>query len=262
MSAAQAALIFKKHWKPQQQAMAKYAQLVEVVQSAIESRDITPGDRLPTESDFAAGTPFSLGTIQRALRILVGRGVIDRRQGVGSFASDTSSRLVAPLQCRIFDDDWLNYLEVFGRVIGRDEIKKKGPWTRYLGDHVDKVLRVHRLLDVSGEFKVLSRFYIDPGKFGVLAEMPKSRLDGTNFRELLDREFGMAIRGFEHSLRVEFFDKKTAKALDCPEGTSGVVLEIVAVSDGQIPLYFQELYIPPNARTLHITDKPNVFVDG
>ena len=262
MSAAAAALIFRKHWKPQQQPMAKYVQLVEIIQSAIESRDIIPGERLPTESALAEGTPFSLGTIQRALRILVGRGVIERRQGVGTFASNSSSRLVAPLQCLMFDDDWINHLEVFARIIRRDEIQKKGPWTRHLGEHLEKVLRVHRLLDVSGEFKVLSRFYIDPGKFGALAEMPKSRLDGTNFREILDREFGLAIRGFNHSLRVEVFEKDVAKAIDCPAGTAGAVLEIVATGDGQFPIYFQELYIPPNARTLQIADKPNVFVDG
>ena len=111
MSSADAKQIFKSHWRPQHQAMAKYAQLVHVIEASVAADSLSPGNKLPTETEFVNGTPFSLGTVQRAMRILVDRGIIERRQGVGTFVSERTSRLNEPQQIRAFDDDWEEFNE-------------------------------------------------------------------------------------------------------------------------------------------------------
>jgi GntR family transcriptional regulator len=253
MSVANAKRIFKSQWRPQHQAMAKYAQLVHVIEASVAADSLSPGNKLPTETEFVNGTPFSLGTVQRAMRILVDREVIERRQGVGTFVLERTSRLNEPQQIRAFDDNWEEFLEIFTKLIGRTEITDKGPWTRHLGNELEKVFRIERILDVGGEFKVVSRFYFDPMRLPSLVKIPHRKLAGANFKDLIDHECGLAVKKFVHNLRVEAFDESTSKLVDCVNNTTGTVLEAIALSDMQITLYFQELYIPPNGRTLLIS---------
>ena len=72
-------------------ASPKYAQLYEQILRTIEGDDWNPGDRLPPDSEFARVLPVSLGTVQRALNLLAGDGVIAPRHGHGTFVSDTAT---------------------------------------------------------------------------------------------------------------------------------------------------------------------------
>jgi GntR family transcriptional regulator len=260
MSTATVQQIFKKHWRPQQSA-SKYAQVVQIVQSAIAANDLAPGSRIPTEQNFVEGMPFSLGTIQRAMRILVNRGIVERRKGVGTFVTKGANRLNAPLQCRFFNEDGEGFLEIFSQVISRRVTNHTGPWTRYLGDDAKRVLQIDRMLKTPDDVRVLSRFYLDSDRMGALKETPVDQLHGTNFRELLDREFGLAIVGFAHNLRVEAFDKKVSKLLKVSDRSVGAVLEAVAFAEGDIPIYFQELYYPENPYTLSVSGYHHLTID-
>jgi GntR family transcriptional regulator len=253
MSVAEAELIFKKHWKPQNQVMSKYAQLVSVIQSSVKNKYLNPGSKLPTEMDFVNGAPFSLGTVQRAMRILVDQGVIERRQGVGTFVAASPRRIHEPQLCKVFNNEWDGFLEVFTEIIGREEIVGKGPWSRYLGDHLEKVMRIERILLVEKEMRAFTKFYFDPDRLEALQHISIEDLDGANFRELLDRETGFAVGSYDQNMRVETFDSKICKHLKCKTKTAGAVIEAIAYTDSRIPLYFQEIYVPPNNRTLFIT---------
>jgi len=253
MSLSDAELIFKKHWKPQQQSMSKYAQLVSVIKTAVAERYLEPGNKLPTETDFVNGTPYSLGTVQRAMRILVDQGVIERRQGIGTFVSNSRGLIEDPQQCRAFNNEWNGFLDVFTKVLGRDEITDKGPWNRFLGDHLDSVMRIERILLISNEYKALSRFYFDPVRLPALRKIPIKSLNGANFRQLLDQEFGLAVRDYTHNLRVEVFDKNICRLLDIRMKSTGAIVEAIAYSEYLFPLYFQEIYIPPNTRTMLVS---------
>ena len=72
-------------------ASPKYAQLYEQILRTIEGGDWNPGDRMPPDSEFVRVLPVSLGTVQRALNLLAGDGVIARRHGHGTFVSDTAT---------------------------------------------------------------------------------------------------------------------------------------------------------------------------
>jgi len=59
---------------------------------------------LPNENALTKMTPLSLGTIQRALRDLAANGLLERRQGAGSFVARSSRLLPYPLHCRFLND--------------------------------------------------------------------------------------------------------------------------------------------------------------
>ena len=72
----------KRYW-PQQDDLPKHERLRQAITASIADGYWVAGARLPTESEWAAETPCSLGTVQRALRSLVDDGLILRRRGRG-----------------------------------------------------------------------------------------------------------------------------------------------------------------------------------
>lgn len=68
---------------PNAMQIPKYVVLEHVLRESV--RHLTPGDRLPSESELARQFGVSRMTLQRALGALVDDGVISRQQGKGTF---------------------------------------------------------------------------------------------------------------------------------------------------------------------------------
>ncbi len=75
-----------------------YYQLENVLREKITSGTVTPGERLPTESELIDQYGVSRITVRQALSALADDGLIERRQGSGTFVSQRRTRK------RKFDD--------------------------------------------------------------------------------------------------------------------------------------------------------------
>ena len=62
----------------------KYEVVAEKLREAITADELKPGDLLPPQPVLAKRYRVSLPTIQSALRILEGEGLIDQLQGIGT----------------------------------------------------------------------------------------------------------------------------------------------------------------------------------
>src|SRR3954467_11666551 len=82
----------------------KHVQLSEAMRAAVASGHWRTGERLPTEVELARALPFSLGTVQRALRELSGDGTVVRRQRSGTFVAAQRTAMTDPWHCRFLDD--------------------------------------------------------------------------------------------------------------------------------------------------------------
>ena len=149
----------------------KYVALRDAVADAIASGEWPENARLPTETEYVAALPLSLGTIQRALRALADEGLITRQQGQGSFvAAHGAARMHAPLHCRFVNDEGTGYLPVYPEVLARYEETRQGPWSEHLGS--ESILCIDRSLRIGEEFRVFSRFWCDPVRLPSLAALP------------------------------------------------------------------------------------------
>lgn len=70
----------------------KFQALAGDLRRGILAGDWAPGSKLPTESQLAKDTGLSLTTVRRAFDELVQQGLVDRRQGAGSFVQSLESR--------------------------------------------------------------------------------------------------------------------------------------------------------------------------
>jgi DNA-binding GntR family transcriptional regulator len=234
--------------------LPKYAQLRDTLLAAIEHGYWKAGAKLPTEQALARHTPFSLGTVQRALRALVAEGIVVRLQGSGTYVADGRKPMDAPWHCRFLDDAGDAVLPIYPKVVGRRRIRERGPWSEYLDQRGASVIRIDRTISINDEFIVYSKFYLDAARFGSMLTRPVAQLDGANFKAILSREFGLPVTRLTQALKTAAFPAPICRAIKVGNDTVGTLLEIAAAAGRNRNVYYQELYIPPNPRRLLISD--------
>lgn len=246
--------LFEKYRPPEIEGLPKYARLREALRSAIDDGQWPPGARLPTEVDLARTTPFSLGTVQKALRDLVAEGIVVRRQGHGTFVAEKRRQMDAPWHCRFLGDEGGRFLPVFPQIVLRRPLAEPGPWTDLLDRDGSGVLQIDRVIRIGEAFSVYSRYFSDRRRFSELLEKTDGELEGTNFKILLRREHNILITDVHQTLRVGTLPDFVGAAMQLAPATTGTVLEIIASAGRDNPVYYQELYIPPDGPRLYISD--------
>jgi GntR family transcriptional regulator len=233
-----------KYHRPPTSGMTKYAELCGMLRDAIMAGYWPRGAKLPKEQDFAREMPYSLGTVQRALRSLVEDGLIVRRQGHGTFVTDTSALLDQPWHMRFICPDTGKILPTYTRAIDRRDVKKEGRWDGYFPDRKN-VFVIERRFQIGEAFTVFNRFYGHKVTLKALYSLPLSKFDGANLKVLIDSKLGLPITKIEHFVALKTFDTTVCKAVGMARGSTVLLLEAVAYA-GQQPVYFQEFFIPQN----------------
>lgn len=243
-----------KFSKPVPDGLPKYAQLRETLLAAINAGHWKPGDKLPTEAELTKLTPYSLGTVQRALRALVEEGLVTRTQGSGTFVAEGRGPIDAPLHLRFLGETGEpKFLALFPKVLSRKRIADRGPWSEWLGQKSADIVRVDRKLSVNGEFVVFNRFYFNADTFPDIADKPLAALDGANLKQLLATSFRMPITRVEQRVSLVKFTPEACKATGVKPGTRAMLLESFASAGRGNPIYFLESFIPPNKRRLDVS---------
>lgn len=242
----------EKFWPKPLAGLPKYVQLRVALTETITSGCWQPGAKLPTESELARHTPFSLGTVQRALRVLADEGLIVRQQGSGTYVAPARKPMDEPWHCRFIADDGQSFMPVYPRAVARKRIREKGAWSAHLGGN--EHIRIDRVIDIGGEFSVYSRFYLDAERFAGILEKPLAQLDGQNLKALIGREFGLPVTRLSQTLASARFSDAICRALKVRRGLRGNVLEIAASAGRDRAVYMQELFIPANPRRLVVSD--------
>ena len=68
-----------------QQSLPRHIQITELLQREIAAGRWQHGERLPPESTLAARLGVAVGTLRKSLAELAARGVLQRRQGSGTY---------------------------------------------------------------------------------------------------------------------------------------------------------------------------------
>jgi DNA-binding GntR family transcriptional regulator len=222
--------------------ISKYALLRDVLLEAIASGHWKPGAQLPTEQELARETPFSLGTVQRALRSLVDEGIIVRRQGFGTFVADNVKPLDRPWHMRFVPPEGGGVVDTYTYVLNRESVKRKGRWSHYFPNRTDLFV-IERRFRIADRFWVYNRFYASAGTLGALQRIALGKLNGVNLKEMIVRQYGLPITAIEHRLKIVRFGHDISRHLETGKGATGLLLEAVART-GADAVYYQEFYVP------------------
>jgi DNA-binding GntR family transcriptional regulator len=239
MNAHEFWLQYRKELMP---GVSKYALLRDILVDAIASGHWKRGAQLPTEQDLARETPFSLGTVQRALRSLVDDGIIVRRQGFGTFVAENVKPLNKPWHMRFVSPDDGGIVETYTYVLNRENVSKKGRWSRYFPNKTNMFM-IERRFRITNKFWVYNRFYSSGSILGALQRHPLNKLNGVNLKEMIVQQYNLPITAIEHRLKAVHFDAGICRHLEVKRGACGLLLEAVART-GPDAVYYQEFHVP------------------
>lgn len=231
----------------------KYAQLATHLSHMIEAGVWKPGDKLPSEADMAEVLPASLGTIQKALNRLYDQGAIIRKHYRGTFVNGPQS-LLGPWHLKFLDDDGKTVLPVHQEVVGVERVEGEEPWVSFLGDSPFYVC-IKRAVDVNGEFRAVSHFFVAGEKYGDLLDMPIKELKGTYIRAILRSRFGTPTLRLNEKVACQAFPSEICESLGLPEASVGMVFHIQSYGYRDGAISYHLVYLPPNRRLLELGEK-------
>ena len=250
--------VFSSLFRANHSGIPKYRLVLNAITEGISSGLWKAGDKLPTEDELVQLTPFSLGTVQRALRILVEQGLVVRQHGLGTFVAGSQLQVQDPWHCRFIADDGESYLPVYSTVLNREFVTEGMELVHYFDVSADPLALIERIININDEFNVFSQFYIQRNKFPQLWETPLEKLKGLNFKSQITNELNMPITRVDHSIRMECFNAEICAHIGIPTDSTGMCLNVAAYMGVDICIYFQRFYIPPTNRSLSI---PNQLTD-
>ena len=158
---------------------AKYRQIVDWITSEIGRKELLPGDKLESENSICARFSVSRQTVRHALGILARDGVIESRQGSGSFVKEpdgteqksTGGQTIAIVSTYVNGYIFPNVIQGMEQVLGNAGFNIQINFT-----HNRK----------GTEKDILKKLMDDPDLAGVIIEPTMSGLPNTN-RKYYDR---------------------------------------------------------------------------
>jgi len=236
-------------------ALPKHERLKRAFFAAINEGFWQPGARLPSESELAAVTPCSLGTVQKALRDLAADGLIERRRGSGTVVARLDGPIEEPWHMRFFADaseQASGYLTIYNHVLHREVTSRRGHWSAHIGQEDNAVVRIDRCFVIDNRFQVHAVFYALANRFPELVEMPERMLDSTNFKLFIARRHQMPVRKVHQMLRFESPTPEVARTTGANPSQMMPVLTVVAYAVNHKALYYQDFFLPPNDSLLDL----------
>ena len=230
----------------------KYQQIRFAMIEAIRDGFWRDGVKLPTEEELIRMTGFSLGTVQRAVRMLADDGVLARRQGSGTFISHSSSRISEPWHFQFLSEDGETVLPAYPKVVCRERTGQRGPWSPFLKQGRAPILRIDRVINVNDEFTAFSRFFVADAYAGLMEAIEGDKLHGANFRIVLSEACRLPVTRIGHVVSISQATGDQARKLMIARRDPLLRVEISATAGTDVPLYFQELLSPATGRRLSL----------
>lgn len=234
--------------------LPKYAQLRESMIAAIEDGFWKSSDQIPNESTLAAELPYSLGTVQKALRELVQARIIVRKHGLGTFVSEKNGSLESPMHLRFQSED-AKELPIYPKITAVETEDLEADGVSILGRGVRRLTRVDRVFKISDEVSCFSQFYVDTKRFPFFESKELKEFEASNFKGQIYRRYNVAIGKVQQFMRWQEAPEHIAQHLNIPAGTPVTMLEFLALSTNDRPLYFQKVFVPFNNYRLSLGGK-------
>lgn len=147
---------------------SRYGALAAALRARIVAGEFAPGSAIPAEQTLAAQHGVALGTLRRALDLLVEQGLIERQHGRGNFVRQGLSG--APM-LRFFRFGDARGKAPRSQILSRRSLPAPPEQARLLGiDRGEPVLRLRRLRSVADQPALLEQIWLPLPLFAALAD--------------------------------------------------------------------------------------------
>jgi GntR family transcriptional regulator len=237
---------FFEHFRPSSEDKPKHEQLRDALVDAIEHGYWEEGAQLPTEAQLTELTPFSLGTVQRAIRSLVNEGVVQRKRGTGTFVIPTDRRIMGPWFWRYLTIEESGFETMTTRVVERKRVDASQACSPLMRpDPKADYLQIDRIVQ-AGNLSFVSRYFVDCERFPLFIESPLASLNGANFGGLIRKVYRVKSDTISRTLKCAPLPDFVSRLLKRDPGELGIHLEIIGQSATGDSIFYNQLYLPPS----------------
>ncbi|WP_237482455.1 GntR family transcriptional regulator [Lichenibacterium dinghuense] len=207
--------------------LARYQQLRDAIVSKVVEGTWAAGDAIPTEAELARDAGVAVGTVRKAVDLLVAEGVLDRVQGRGTFVRRPSLDRSLFRFFRLSDGDDVRSLPR-ARILGRARASCPPQAAAALGLRPGKpAIRLDRLR-LDGERPLLvEEIWLPSDRFAPLEALALHEF-GDLLYPLYERLCGEVVAVADETLTVDVADAGQARTLGLEPGAPVVVIERVA----------------------------------
>jgi GntR family transcriptional regulator len=195
-------------------SMPFYQRIQGAIHKRIKSGQLRPGDNVGSERELARIHRVSLMTARHALASLEREGVVERRQGVGTFVSTPKihfNKLMSYTELMTSRGLSVRSKVVYSGVINNEfEIS-----TRLSLPSTNPLIKLERVRMAADEPLALETIFLSAKEFKGLADDPLGR--GSLFATL-EHEYGVKLAYSDEEIDVTAAEVRTAKLLAVPEG--------------------------------------------
>lgn len=217
----------------------RYVQLRRRIQQGIDAGVFAPNSSLPPERDLAAITDLSRVTVRKAIQALVRDGLVEQRQGSGTFIRDPIVKLEQSLsQLTSFTEDMpLRGLDTSSKWLERGVFVPTAQEASVLGlSHGQEVARIYRLREAGGRPMALERASLP------LDILPNPLEVKASLYDVLSRLGTRPVRAVQKISALNL-DVCEADLLGVAEGVAGLSIERTSFLDsGRVAEWTRSLY--------------------
>jgi GntR family transcriptional regulator len=218
-----------------------YVQIAESLLDKIESGELVPGDRLPSERELSEKLGVNRLTLRRAFRVLEDQGLLIRRRGSGTYVAESKIEWRAGQLIPFTRGAQRRGYTPGAKVILFERRPVEAAVARELKLPISApVYYVHRLRFVNREPVLLERFTVPAGRF---PGFERYDLTQRSLYEVMETEYGVSISRARQSLEPVVASEYEAELLGIKPGAPLMLERRLTVDQGGRPVeHGKDLY--------------------
>ena len=228
-----------------------YQRLRDELAARIADQHWRPGEAIPTEAELVKSFGASIGTVRKAIDVLVADGLLERHQGKGTYVrrAHFNSSLFRFFR---FQSGAGERRVPEGRILHREVMTAPSAVAKAL--HLapgSEVIHLSRLRLLDNKPLLAESIWLPKAKFAALLD-----IDTDDFGDLLyplyEQRCGQVIASAEETLTAEAVSDHNARLLQLPAGAVVIVIERVALGYDRLPLEWRRSHGPADQFRYHV----------
>jgi GntR family transcriptional regulator len=222
-----------------QDRVPAYRRIHDLIQNQIESGELKPGNAVASERDLARTHGVSLMTARHALEQLEQDGLVERRQGAGTFVAPPKihfNRLAS-----FTEQMAIRNLSARSRVLCARLVAGEHEMLARLSLPTGgKLVKIERLRLAGGEPFALEACYLPAERFPGLLQTP---LGKRSLYMTLEQDYGVQLGYADDEVDATAPDARTSALLKVPGGAPVLrIRQVLYSSAGEAIVYSRALY--------------------
>jgi GntR family transcriptional regulator len=223
--------------------LPRYQQLRDLFVAAVSDGHWRPGEAIPAEDVLATTHGVAVGTVRKALAGLVAEGILDRKQGRGTFVRRGNFGNALARFFRMTDETG-RPIRPASRILARTVLPATAETAEHLGvaDGAE-VIALTRLRLVDGVAILAEEVRLRRDIFAPLLELATDEF-GDLLYPLYERVCGKVVASAHETIRFAVPPDNLAAVLGLAAGAPAVMIDRVAYGFDNAPLEFRRSYGP------------------